>query len=51
MIEQLEIVEEPESGYETDIIQSCRRELTRLVIFGSGLIFGLGQAMSVMGAG
>lgn len=51
MIEQLEIVEEADLGVETEIIQSCRRELTRLIVVGGSLVFGLGQAMSVLGAG
>jgi hypothetical protein len=51
MIEQLEIVEETDCGADFEIISACRRQLMRLFVIGGGLVFGLGQAMSVLGAG
>jgi hypothetical protein len=51
MIERLEVMEETECGAEPEIILACRRELLRLFTFGGALVFGLGQAMAMMGAG
>lgn len=51
MIEQLEVVEEQDNSTEMEIIRTCRRELMRLFVFGGGLVFGLGQAMTALGAG
>jgi hypothetical protein len=51
MIEQLEIVEDVETANDNDIINHCRRELARLFLLGGGLVFTLGQAMSVLEAG